>query len=455
MSNGLGDVPGAVAPAAGPAAKIRSTVTRALDRFRPPRAAAAPVDGAKRTPDRNSVFSQSSAPPLDLSYLWSQEGDRLATYRDADLMDAESDLTNAALNAWATTATAGSLIAPDQPDGAANPDNKSSGSAGISTGFGLPLQAGGGLLEVRVTSADGGAPHPAAQQVADQVFTDCNLARRAWTIARDTRKYGDKFMEIVVDEKLRVRRLKSLPPAEIVREEDEYGRLAPVAFHQIRNGVMVARFAAWQIVHLRNNRQGDEKYGRSGVRTARRIWRMLNMLQDSLVSARLSRGYQKLVHFLPVSDGATQQERADMVQDYMRFMTKTPAIDPLTGSITERENPVSVTTDYFLTISPSDSPKTGIQSLDPANAQLSHIPDLEYFQNLLVSGLEVPKAYLGLERDVNSKATLIYQEIHFLRMAGSLQNTLTTGIKEVLDLAFTLAGIDPAEVDLSFRFGQS
>jgi len=69
--------------------------------------------------------------------------------------------------------------------------------------------------------------------------------------------------------------------------------------------------------------------------------------------------------------------------------------------------------------------------------------------------LEVPKAYLGLERDVNNKATLIYQEIHFLRMAGSLQNTLTTGIKEVLDLAFTLAGIDPAEVDLSFRFGQS
>ncbi|MCA1596593.1 MAG: portal protein [Chloroflexi bacterium] len=380
-----------------------------------------------------------------MSYLWAQEGDRLATYRDADLMDAESDLAASALNAWATTATSGSLFSPQR---AADGD-----PLGTSSVFGMAAQAGGGLLCVRAFSKF--KTCPAAQAVVDQVFADCHIAERAWTLARDLRKYGDRFLEVVVDEGLRVRRLKSLPPAEIIRMEDEYGRLQPVAFRQVRNGIDVAHFAPWQIVHLRNNRQGDEKYGRSGLRTARRVWRMLSLLEDSLVSGRLQRAYNKLVHFLPVTDGATQLERQQMVQDYIRQMTTTTLIDPTTGLLDQRQNPVTTTTDFYLTVAPGDSPKTGIQCLDPANANLSQIADMEYFQNLLVAGLEVPKAYLGLERDVNSKATLGYQEIHFLRQAGSLQNTLNAGIASVLELALTLAGIDPTEVELEFLYGGS
>ena len=363
-------------------------------------------------------------------------------------MDAESDLTAAALNAWAATATSGSLFTSPE-------DSPANGTApGISSIGGLPAQAGGGLLTVRCTAA--GHPeavHPAAQQVVDQVFRDCHLAERTWTFARDTRKYGDKFLEIVIDDAMRVRRLKSLPPAEMVREEDEFGRLRPVAFRQVRDGIEVARFASWQIVHLRNNRQGDEKYGRSGIRTARRVWRYLAQLEDSLIQARLTRAYQKMVHFIAASDGVTADERSQLVQDYKRTMTTTTMVDPETGRLELRLNPAKVTTDYFLTIAPGDHPKTGIQSIDPANAQISHIEDMEYFQNLLVSGLEVPKAYLGLERDVNSRATLSFQEIHFLRQAGSLQNTVNTGIRTVLHLALTLGGIDPAEVDLTFLYG--
>ena len=422
---------------------VRKMVAKTLARFgAAPAAGSAPaVTGSER--EKASSLSQSSAPPLDLSYLWSQESDRLATYRDADLMDAESDLTSGALNAWATTATSGSLFSPQQAEDG-NP-------LGVSSIYGRPVQAGGGLLHVRASA--GLRASTAAQAVVDQVFSDCHLAERAWTLARDLRKYGDKFLEVVVDDGLKVRRLKSLPPAEIVRMEDELGRLQPVAFRQVRNGVDLAHFAPWQIVHLRNNRQGDEKYGRSGLRTARRVWRMISLLEDSLVSGRLQRAYNKLVHFLPVTDGATQAERQQMVTDYIRQMTTTTLIDPVTGMIDQRQNPVTVATDFYLTVSPSDSPKTGITCIDPANANLSQIPDMEYFQNLLVAGLEAPKAYLGLERDVNSKATLSYQEIHFLRQCGSLQNTLNAGIASVLELAFTLAGIDPAVIELEFQYG--
>ena len=142
-----------------------------------------------------------------------------------------------------------------------------------------------------------------------------------------------------------------------------------------------------------------------------------------------------------------------MVQDYIRAMTTTTTINPTTGALEQQNNPANVTTDYYLTVGPGDSPKTGVVSLDPQNQQLQQIPDMEYFQNLLMAGLEVPKAYVGLERDVNSKATLGYQEIHFLRQCGALQRTVNTGVEQVLDLAFTLAGIHPQEVELTFNYG--
>ncbi len=422
---------------AGPGERIRASVLKQLDRmgFRP---GARTGQATARLASSGHALSQSSRPALDFSFLWFQENDRLAVYRDADIMDAECDLAAAALDAWASTAVSGPVVSPTISGSEASPSAPQI--------YSLTSSPDGSNLTVTANS-------PAAQSVVDQVMEDCHLAERSWGLARDLRKYGDKFLEIVVDDSLRVRRVKSLPQGELYRQEDEYGRLSPVAFRQVRNGVDCATFASWQVVHLRNNRQADEMYGRSGLRTARRIWRMLSLLEDSLVNARLMRGYQKLVHFLPVSDGATTQERQQMVQDYIRAMTTTTTINPTTGALEQQNNPANVTTDYYLTVGPGDSPKTGVVSLDPQNQQLQQIPDMEYFQNLLMAGLEVPKAYVGLERDVNSKATLGYQEIHFLRQCGALQRTVNTGVEQVLDLAFTLAGIHPQEVELTFNYG--
>ena len=109
--------------------------------------ASASVPGARPSLSPDIVLRQSSRPPDNLSYLWFMQTDRLATYRDADLIDEECDLANSALNAWATAATVVPVVRSSIGPGEAQ--------APALSVFSLTNRPDGSLLEVQANTPDG------------------------------------------------------------------------------------------------------------------------------------------------------------------------------------------------------------------------------------------------------------------------------------------------------------
>lgn len=324
-----------------------------------------------------------------------------------------------------------------------------------------------------VIEIDEGPYRDAAEAVFDQVTESCDLHALAFDIARDFLKFGDCFTELVVDESRKLARLKILPPGTLWRNEDAAGNLqegrpaydaeghcanqaGECAFDQREalNGRLIASFYAWQITHFRWNRRGTERYGRALLRTARLTWKKLKAAEESLIIARLQRAWMRFVHTIDTT-GMTTEEARQAVMRYRQELTRKFIVDTQM-----RESPFEVTSDFYLAggyIRDLDGAKflpkhAKIEVLQGDHAVLAAIHDIEYFQNKLFASLRIPKAYLGFERDVNSKSTLTTQDVQFARVLRRVQNVLSQGYKEIFDFGLALAGIDPTQVHYAVRW---
>ncbi|MCK4785193.1 MAG: hypothetical protein KAV87_15695, partial [Desulfobacteraceae bacterium] len=94
----------------------------------------------------------------------------------------------------------------------------------------------------------------------------------------------------------------------------------------------------------------------------------------------------------------------------------------------------------------------GVDTLE-GTSRLSLIKDVEYFQNKMFTIVKVPKSWLGLERDVNAKATLSGQEVQFARTVRRIQHvSLKNGLKKVYDIGLLLQGYDLTKVQYEILF---
>jgi hypothetical protein len=72
---------------------------------------------------------------------------------------------------------------------------------------------------------------------------------------------------------------------------------------------------------------------------------------------------------------------------------------------------------------------------------IGQLSDVEYFQNETVMSTGVPKSYLGLERDVNAKATLTWQDVEFGRSIRSNQREAAWFVRQVCDRQLAALGM--------------
>lgn len=269
------------------------------------------------------------------------------------------------------------------------------------------------------------------------VFARLRVDQRAWSLARELCKYGEVFEEIVVNEKLKIDRLKQLPGSHMVRNEDEYGILDPKeAFYQLDSTMerKIAVFEPWEVVHFRLLDRNDRRYGRSILHPIRQVYRQLQMIEDAMVVARLTRAHSRLVFM--VDTGTMPPPMAhEHVQKIKNEHKKRRLINPMTGRLAEDYNPITSEEDIFMGLS-----KGGQSRVDQLYGDLNigNLADVEYLQNKLYGGLKVPKAYLGIERDVNSRATVTAQDIQFARSVRRIQLSLRHGYHQIADLALVL-----------------
>ncbi len=89
----------------------------------------------------------------------------------------------------------------------------------------------------------------------------------------------------------------------------------------------------------------------------------------------------------------------------------------------------SVDEDYYIPVRGGDS-GTKIDTL-AGGQHISDIADVEYIQKKLFSALKVPKAYLGYDEMLSSKATLAQEDIRFSRTISRIQRVLISELNKI------------------------
>ena len=269
--------------------------------------------------------------------------------------------------------------------------------------------------------------------------------------ARTMCKYGDFFLYLDIDEHMGIRNCIGLPPQEVERLEGQDESNPNYVQFQWNSGGLT--FENWQIAHFRI--LGNDKYapyGTSALEPARRIWRQLTLLEDAMMAYRIIRATDRRIFKIDVG-GIAPQEIEQYMQKIMTQMKRHQVVDPDTGRVDLRYNPLSIEEDYFIPIKGGQS-STDIVNL-PGGNFTSSIEDVKYLRDKLFSALKIPQSYLTMgEGATEDKTTLAQKDIRFARTIQRLQRVVVAELEKVgIIHLFTLGfrGDDLLSFDLSLN----
>ena len=110
-------------------------------------------------------------------------------------------------------------------------------------------------------------------------------------------------------------------------------------------------------------------------------------------------------------------------------MKRNQILDPDTGRVDLRYNPLSVEEDYFIPV--RNGIRSEVQTL-PGGTYTGDIDDVKYLRDKLFSALKVPQSYLSRgEGSDEDKTTLAQKDIRFARTIQRLQRVVTSELEKI------------------------
>ncbi len=249
---------------------------------------------------------------------------------------------------------------------------------------------------------------------------------RSWT--RNLCKYGDLFLYNDVSPEFGVVNAHPIPVNEMEREEN-YDREDPYAvrFRWVTLGNRTLE--NWEVSHFRL--LGNDMflpYGSSVIESARRIWRQLILIEDAMLVYRVVGAPERRVFYIDVAN--IPPENVPMyVEEQRKNLRSSQVIDSSTGRVDLRYNPLSVDEDYFIPVRGGDT-GTKIDTL-AGGQNAAAVEDVAYIQKKLFAALQIPRAYLGYDEMLSSKATLAQEDIRFSRTIGVIQKTVIAELNKL------------------------
>tara|TARA_B100000212_G_scaffold150144_1_gene112948 strand:+ start:5356 stop:7371 length:2016 start_codon:yes stop_codon:yes gene_type:complete len=245
---------------------------------------------------------------------------------------------------------------------------------------------------------------------------------------RNLCKYGDFFLFNDIHPEYGVINAFPIPIAEIEREEgfdkDDPGA---VRFRWVTQGNRVLE--NWQVSHFRLlGNDAFLPYGASVLEGARRVWRQLILIEDAMLVYRVIRSPERRVFYIDVGN-IPPENIADYLEQAQTSLKRNAVVDKTTGQVDLRYNPLSVDEDYFLPVRGGES-GTRIDTL-AGGSNTTAIEDVEYIQKKLFAALKIPKAYLGYDEDIGSKATLAQEDVRFSRTIQRIQKTIISELNKL------------------------
>ena len=259
-------------------------------------------------------------------------------------------------------------------------------------------------------------------------FNIMNIEHNLFGWARTMCKYGDMFLYLDLDEEKGLQNCIGLPPQEVERLEGEDPTNPNyVQFQWNSAGLTLEN---WQMAHFRV--LGNDKhapYGTSALEPSRRIWRQLTLLEDAMMAYRIVRSPERRVFKIDVG-GIAPQDVEGYMQKVMTQMKRHQVVDPSTGRVDLRYNPLSIEEDYFIPVKGGQS-STTIENL-PGGQFTAQIEDVKYLRDKLFSALKVPQSYLSMgEGGTEDKTTLAQKDVRFARTIQRLQRVLISELEKI------------------------
>ena len=295
--------------------------------------------------------------------------------------------------------------------------------------------------------------NPKITKILHNLFYDImNIEFNLWSWIRNLTKYGDFFLQLDILDKHGIVNIKPISVYDIVRlEEHDPANPKLVQFEvegesadNMGRNSEAKTLENYEVAHFRLLSDTNYlPYGKSQLEGARRVWKQLTLMEDAMLIHRMMRAPEKRIFKVDIGN-IPPNEVENFMQQIINKMKKVPVIDQKTGDYNLRYNIESVTEDYYLPVRGSDS-GTNIETLQGL-ANDGAIDDIEYLKNKMMAALKVPKAFLGYEEGVGSKATLAAEDVRFARTIERLQKILCAELEKIAIVHLYTQGFEDAEL---------
>jgi hypothetical protein len=274
-----------------------------------------------------------------------------------------------------------------------------------------------------------------------------NIEFNLWSWIRNMTKYGDFFLKLDIVDKYGIVNVKPLSAYEVTRLEDHDPTDPKHIQFEIEGDArnkQKDQLENYEVAHFRNLSDTNYlPYGKSMLEGARKVWKQLTLMEDAMLIHRMMRAPEKRIFKVDIGNIPPNQVETFM-QQIINKMKKVPVIDQNTGEYNLRYNIESTTEDYYLPVRGGDS-GTSIETL-PGLTNDGAIDDIEYLRNKLHAALKVPKAFLGYDETVGSKATLAAEDVRFARTIERLQKIIVAELEKVAIIHLKVQGFDDADL---------
>ena len=299
----------------------------------------------------------------------------------------------------------------------------------------------------------------------ERFIKQCRLDKHIWDIVRNVAKYGDCFVENVVDlnniEK-GIMRLKVLNPNFVFRVEDKYGYLKEFlqeipdrrsnasdlsqTFMPDKKKKNIVQLSKDQIVHFRRMTSDADyyPYGKGVLAYAVRIFKSLMMMEDAMLIYRIQRAPERRAFYLETGNLPQSKVEAFVERIKAKFK-KQPMWNAGTNSIDYQYNPLTVEEDFFIPIRNGQGTKIDVL---PGAQNLGETDDVKYFRDKLLAALKVPKDFI-VEKDKSPerKANLSQLDVKFAKAVQRLQRDVELGLNVLLKRHLTLVGMPKSLIE--------
>ena len=278
------------------------------------------------------------------------------------------------------------------------------------------------------------------KQILHNLFYDIvNIEFNLWPWIRNMCKYGDFFLQLEIDEKYGITNVVPLSVYDTSRiegldpENPEYVKflvepLSTEHRYRAEMDTMKQELENYEVAHFRLLSDANYlPYGKSQIEGGRKTWKQLILMEDAMLIHRIMRAPEKRIFKLDIGN-IPPSEVDNYMQQVINKMKKAPVMEEGTGDYNLKYNMQNITEDFFLPVRGGDS-GTSIDSLPGLTYEATE--DIEYLKNKLLASLRVPKAFLGYEEQIGSKATLAAEDVRFARTIERIQRITLSELTKI------------------------